>query len=82
MIKYSEFIAAAMAEKSYDSQERIEAAFHRLDLDGSGNITVENLRALMGKDFDDSMIQDMLAEGDYRANGAFNHRSRFVLRVT
>ena len=70
IIKYSEFIAAAMAEKSFQSAESLEAAFRRLDLDDSGTITTANLRALMGNLFDESMIEAMIAEGDYRRNGS------------
>ena len=49
MIKYSEFIAAAMAESHYSATEQIEAAFRRLDLDDSGEITLENLVKVLGQ---------------------------------
>jgi Ca2+-binding EF-hand superfamily protein len=49
--------------------ERIEAAFQRLDLDDSGVITVENLTALLGPDYDEAMVREVLDEGDLAKNG-------------
>ena len=48
VIKYSEFIAAAMTESECNSAATIEAAFRRLDLDDSGKINMENLVAVLG----------------------------------
>lgn len=69
MIKYSEFIAAAMAESHYSATEQIEAAFRRLDLDDSGEITLENLVKVLGPGYDIETVRQVLDEGDYMKDG-------------
>lgn len=69
MIKYSEFIAAAMAESHYSATEQIEAAFRRLDLDDSGEITLENLVEVLGPGYDVETVKQVLDEGDYMKDG-------------
>lgn len=44
VIKYTEFLAAAMDEKALENKEDIEAAFHRLDLDGSGSLDASEIK--------------------------------------
>jgi len=72
MIKYSEFIAAAMEESHYSATEQIEAAFRRLDLDDSGEITLENLVEVLGPGYDVETVRTVLDEGDYMKDGVIH----------
>jgi len=45
-ISYTEFLAATISRRLWLSRERIKDAFQRLDVDGSGFITKENLKEL------------------------------------
>ena len=46
-IDYSEFIAAAMGERVYLDEENLHDAFHRLDIDGTGFLTVDGLMKIL-----------------------------------
>lgn len=50
-IDYSEFIAAAMQKRIYLDEERLHDAFHRLDVEGTGFLTVEGLTKILGGSF-------------------------------
>ena len=45
-ISYTEFLAATISRRLWLSRERIKDAFQRLDVDGSGFITKDNLKEL------------------------------------
>uniref|UniRef100_A0A7S0ZP70 Calmodulin n=1 Tax=Noctiluca scintillans TaxID=2966 RepID=A0A7S0ZP70_NOCSC len=51
-IEYSEFLAATLASRVHLHDHLLQAAFGQFDKDNSGFISLENLRSLMGKDFD------------------------------
>jgi Ca2+-binding EF-hand superfamily protein len=56
-IDYSEFVAASLNRAKLLSRERLEAAFKAFDTDGSGTITADELKAMLGKQhaYDDDM---------------------------
>ena len=68
-IKYSEFIAAAALEQQYSRADQIEGAFHKLDLDGSGTIGLEELKQLLPPDITDVEMQAILAKADTDGSG-------------
>jgi len=69
MIKFSEFIAAAVDERQYHEEDQLAAAFHKLDLDDSGFISHENLRALLPADLDESTVDRIIGESDFNNDG-------------
>lgn len=69
VIKYTEFIAAALEEKAYQAEENVLAAFHKLDLDDTGSITIANLKKLFPEDMDDAHITEMLNQFDENGDG-------------
>ena len=46
-VKYTEFIVAAISKKTLLSKERLEAAFHLFDIDGSGKISLEEVKEIL-----------------------------------
>jgi len=69
VIKYTEFLAAAMQEQLYLAEDKIHEAFDKLDLDHTGKITKENLREMMGPDTDDAALDRIIKDADYHENG-------------
>lgn len=47
-INYTEFIAACMDKSVYLKEEKLLAAFKSFDLDGSGKISVDELKKIIG----------------------------------
>jgi len=69
VIKYSEFVAAALEESTYNSVAKVEAAFHTLDIDNSGAITVQDFRMLLGDDLDAAVLDKVIGEADFEKDG-------------
>jgi calcium-dependent protein kinase len=47
-IDYSEFVVASINEKQMLSNEKLQAAFRMFDKDGSGSISSEEIKAVLG----------------------------------
>jgi len=69
VISYSEFLAASIRQRQFLTEERLMEAFERLDTDGSGYITAENLREVMGDDYDAARVEAMISEADIMGDG-------------
>jgi calcium-dependent protein kinase len=72
MIKYTEFLAAAVQENLYLEEDRVVDAFHKLDTDSSGSITRENLKTVLGGELDDAAIDRMIATADFAKDGVIS----------
>jgi calcium-dependent protein kinase len=68
-ISYTEFLAATIGRRLWLSRERIKDAFARLDVEGTGYITRENLKQLMGDDFTPEKVELMMKEADTKGDG-------------
>lgn len=68
-ISYTEFLAASLSRRLWLSRERIKDAFQRLDVDGKGYITKENLRDLLGDDWTLERAGTMMNEADTKKDG-------------
>ena len=60
-IDYREFIAATMQRQLYLREENVRKVFEHLDVDDSGDISVENLVALTGSK---KKAEELIGEGD------------------
>jgi len=58
VIEYTEFVMATMNEKNMISNEKLRAAFNMFDKDGSGTISPDEIKEVLG--FDSSISQDAL----------------------
>ena len=85
-IDYSEFVAASMNKTKLLSKERLEAAFKAFDQDGSGTITADELKAMLGKyhAYDDQMWVSIIREVDQNGDGVIDLRefSEMMLKIT
>ena len=69
VVKYTEFLAAAMQEQMYLKEDKIHEAFNKLDLNHTGKITKENLHELLGEGTDSEALDRIMEEADYHNNG-------------
>jgi len=73
-INYTEFIAASMDKSLYMKEEKLIHAFKMLDQDGSGKISKEELKNVLGtdeqyKEMSDDYWTNMIKEADKNGDG-------------
>lgn len=68
-IYYSDFLAATMDARKQLRQEAVMAAFHRLDADGSGSISADDLRRVIGETFEGVNVELLVKEADATQKG-------------
>ena len=75
-IDYNEFIAASMSRNKILSKERLESAFKAFDIDSSGTISADELKAILGKyhAYDDEIWIDIIREVDINGDGVIDLR--------
>ena len=71
-IYYKEFLAATLEAHGRITEERLAEAFDRIDSDDSGIISKKNLRDLLGGNYSEQKIRDMLSEVDTNNDGGIN----------
>jgi calcium-dependent protein kinase len=67
MINYTEFLSATMDLTKYLTQDKIKAMFATFDMDGSGEITKENIQQAFtkfGREITDEEINEIMAAHD------------------
>ena len=69
-VDYTEFITAAMNWNSVLSEEKLEHAFSAYDTDGSGKISLEELKNFIGEEkYSDAVWEEILSEADTNGDG-------------
>uniref|UniRef100_A0A7S3NBH0 Calcium-dependent protein kinase 1 n=1 Tax=Euplotes harpa TaxID=151035 RepID=A0A7S3NBH0_9SPIT len=70
-IDYSEFIVATMSSKKNMSEEKLMAAFKLFDTDGSGTISPDELKSVLGSSgkISDEVIEEVLKQADENNDG-------------
>jgi len=63
-IYYSDFLAATMQARSRLREEAVRATFNRLDADGSGAISVQDFRTVLGETFEGVDVEELVNEAD------------------
>jgi len=73
-IHYSEFLASCIQWKFHDDQLRqhLHDVFRKFDVDSKGAITVDNLRGILGNEFGNAKVEDLLAECDANHDGGID----------
>ena len=69
-IDYTEFLAATVNKKKLLSSKNLEVAFNAFDRDGSGSISINEIREMLGESIlDPSALDEMIGEIDEDGNG-------------
>ena len=68
-IYYTEFLAATLGAHGRIFEERLAGAFDRLDSDDTGYISRDNLREILGTDYTEEKVDQLLKEGDLTGDG-------------
>lgn len=73
-ICYREFLAASLQTRARLHDDVLRATFQRFDVDGTGKITVESLRRLLGDSFEGCDVEALLQEADVSGSGVIQYR--------
>jgi len=70
-IDYSEFVVAAMNEKQLLTNEKLQSAFKMFDKDGSGLISAEEIKEVLGfgKTLSEEAVNDIIKQVDANGDG-------------
>eukprot|EP00560_Eucampia_antarctica_P008246 CAMPEP_0197824004 /NCGR_PEP_ID=MMETSP1437-20131217/1319_1 /TAXON_ID=49252 ORGANISM="Eucampia antarctica, Strain CCMP1452" /NCGR_SAMPLE_ID=MMETSP1437 /ASSEMBLY_ACC=CAM_ASM_001096 /LENGTH=680 /DNA_ID=CAMNT_0043423463 /DNA_START=29 /DNA_END=2071 /DNA_ORIENTATION=- len=72
-ICYAEFLAALAESQGLLTMNRLAEAFDRIDTEGKGYISHDDLKAILGKDYDKSIVDQMIKEADFKNNGQIDY---------
>ncbi|CAJ1348617.1 unnamed protein product [Effrenium voratum] len=72
-VNYHEFLAAMVSSRIALHDHLLKVAFRRFDVDGSGYITAENLRDVLGETFEGNEVQTLLSEADLKHDGRISY---------
>ena len=72
-IHYAEFLAALAESQGLVTMERLAEAFDRIDADGKGYIAHDDLKDVLGEDYDKDMVDKMIEEADFKKNGQVDY---------
>ena len=80
-IDYTEFLTACINYNNYNSRSNLEAAFKLFDKDGSGDITVDEIRAILGNGqiLDNHVWNDIIREVDQNGDGVIDLKEFMIL---
>lgn len=70
-IDYTEFVMATMNEKNIITNEKLAQAFKMFDKDGSGAITADEIKEVLGFDssINQKILDDIIKEVDENGDG-------------
>eukprot|EP00927_Polykrikos_kofoidii_P058906 TRINITY_DN5376_c0_g2_i1.p1 TRINITY_DN5376_c0_g2~~TRINITY_DN5376_c0_g2_i1.p1 ORF type:complete len:601 (+),score=94.43 TRINITY_DN5376_c0_g2_i1:61-1863(+) len=72
-IHYSDFLAAMVSTRIELHEDLLRTTFNRLDADGSGSITVENLRDILGDHYEGEQIENLIKDADFKHDGQISY---------
>jgi len=73
-IHYSDFLAAMVASRIQIHDEVLAQTFRRFDVDSSGYITSDNLKAVLGESFEGAETDKLLQEADFTHDGKISYQ--------
>ena len=59
--------------KKTAGMERLAEAFDRIDSDGKGFISHDDLKEVLGDDYDQNLVDQMIQEADFKKNGQVDY---------
>jgi len=72
-IHYAEFLAALVEGHGLITMERLADAFDRIDIGGKGYISHDDLKELLGRDYNHAVVDKMIQEADFKKNGQVDY---------
>jgi calcium-dependent protein kinase len=72
-IHYSDFLAAMLTTRITLHNDLLQRTFKKFDTDGSGYITLDNLREVLGDMAKGQDVSELLAEADYVKDGRISY---------
>jgi len=72
-IHYNEFLAAVVESQGLITMERLAEVFDKLDVDGKGYISKEDLKLTLGSDYSEDLVNSMIEEADFKKNGQVDY---------
>ena len=78
-IHYMEFLAALAESQGLVTLERLAEAFDRIDAEGKGYISHDDLKMVLGKDYDKDAVDGMIKEADFNKNGQVDYEGLLKL---
>mmetsp|Transcript_12801 Transcript_12801/g.19847 ORF Transcript_12801/g.19847 Transcript_12801/m.19847 type:complete len:409 (+) Transcript_12801:72-1298(+) len=78
-IHYAEFIAALAESQGLITKDRLAEAFDRIDKEGKGYISHDDLKMVLGKDYDKKKVDAMIKEADFKKNGQVDYEELLEL---
>jgi len=72
-IHFAEFLAALAEGAGLVTMERISDAFDRIDHEGKGYISHQDLKKILGDNYSKEVAEEMIEEGDFKKNGRIDY---------
>ncbi|CAE7949488.1 CPK2 [Symbiodinium sp. KB8] len=73
VIAYSEFLAAALQGRLKVHEDILRRTFRKFDIDNCGRITAEDLRNILGEQFEGTDAEDLIREADTNGDGMIEY---------
>ncbi|CAE7342562.1 CPK3 [Symbiodinium sp. CCMP2592] len=73
VIAYSEFLAAALQGRLKVHEDILRRTFRKFDIDNCGRITAEDLRTILGEQFEGTDAEDLIREADTNGDGMIEY---------
>jgi len=73
VISYNELMLTFVQRKLNAKEERLWDSFCKMDLNGDGRITVDELRSVLGQEADERKVKELIAEVDHDKNGSVDY---------
>jgi len=72
-IHYAEFLAALAESHGLVTPDRLSDAFDRIDQTGKGFICHDDLKAILGENYNEDVVNKMIKEADFKKNGSVDY---------
>ena len=72
-IHYGEFLASLVESQGLVTMERLAESFDRIDSDGKGFISHDDLKKVLGDDYNEELVNGMIEEADFKKNGQVDY---------
>eukprot|EP00586_Coscinodiscus_wailesii_P006518 CAMPEP_0172488964 /NCGR_PEP_ID=MMETSP1066-20121228/18693_1 /TAXON_ID=671091 /ORGANISM="Coscinodiscus wailesii, Strain CCMP2513" /LENGTH=617 /DNA_ID=CAMNT_0013256509 /DNA_START=64 /DNA_END=1917 /DNA_ORIENTATION=+ len=72
-IHYMEFLAAVAEGQGLVTQERLAETFDRIDTDSKGYISKDDLKEVLGSDYNEDLVNRMIDQADTKKNGQVDY---------